>query len=76
MDDNSHMTFGKYGPKRGDHRILKNVPAGYILWLWDEALWNNPKPFFYELREYIKENYRHFLIEAPDYIPQHPPMTE
>lgn len=73
MEDHTHMTFGKYGPKSGDHRIMKDIPAGYLLWLWDNVLWNSNVPHHLEVKSYIQKVWRALLIDAPDYIPTHPP---
>lgn len=44
FSDQSHMPFGKYGPGKGDHRRLVDVPASYMLWLWEDAqLWDKEK---------------------------------
>lgn len=45
MNDNSIMPFGKYKGVK-----LANVPASYLLWLYD----NNK--CFGELKKYIEEN--------------------
>lgn len=42
--DESWMPFGKYGPEQGDHRRLSDLPASYLLWLWESAeFWNKEK---------------------------------
>jgi len=43
--DDSIMPFGKYKGRR-----LEDVPAGYLIWLYDNGLDRGP------LREYIEEN--------------------
>jgi len=45
MDDNSLMPFGKFKGVK-----LANVPAWYLLWLYNENKCNG------DLKEYIKEN--------------------
>ena len=45
MDDSSLMPFGKY---KGDKMI--NVPASYLLWLYNENKCNK------NVRDYIEEN--------------------
>lgn len=74
MDDNSHMTFGKYGPSKGDHRLMKDVPSSYLLWLWDNVLHNSKNPEHQSVKEYVLTNYRAIIMGAPDYIPINPPI--
>lgn len=45
LDDNSKMPFGVY---KG--RNMVNVPAAYLLWLWDE------KKYTKEVGVYIEDN--------------------
>lgn len=52
MDDNSIMPFGKYKGEK-----LANVPAGYLLWLFD-----NGKAYG-QLRDYIHENHDAIELE-------------
>jgi hypothetical protein len=73
MQDHEHMPFGKYGPQKGDHRIMKDIPASYLLWMWDNILWNTTQTNHLPVREYIRERFRVLLSECPDYIPAHPP---
>lgn len=73
MQDHDHMPFGKYGPAQGDHRILKDVPAKYLLWLWDNVLHNTTQTHHLGVREYVREHFRVLCSEVPDYIPEHPP---
>lgn len=75
MDDESHMTFGKYGPAKGDHRTMKDIPAQYLLWLWDNVLHNSTKPEHKEVKWYIEDAYKALLIDAPDYLPINPPKS-
>ncbi len=44
--DTSPMPFGKY---KGDK--MENVPASYLLWLYDNNKCNN------QVQDYIKDNY-------------------
>ena len=37
MKDTDQMPFGKYS-KHPDKRIMQDVPASYLLWLWNEGL--------------------------------------
>jgi len=45
LDNNSKMTFGVYKGRK-----MVNVPAAYLLWLWDE------KKYTKEVGVYIEEN--------------------
>lgn len=45
MDDNSIMPFGQHKGEK-----LANVPAGYLIWLYDN------KKLFGELKKYCEEN--------------------
>jgi uncharacterized protein (DUF3820 family) len=45
LDDNSKMPFGVYKGRK-----MVNVPAVYLLWLWDE------KKYTKEVGVYIEEN--------------------
>jgi len=55
MTENDYMPFGTYGPDKGDHRKLKDIPAGYLVWLYDsDFAWvNENHP---EVYNYIEEN--------------------
>jgi len=35
LTDDDPMPFGKYGPK-GENRLMKDVPAAYLAYLWVE----------------------------------------
>lgn len=34
LQDTDWMPFGKYGPKGNDCRMMQDVPASYLHWLW------------------------------------------
>jgi len=60
------MPFGK-------HKGIKmiDVPAQYLLWLWDNGVYAEPsKP----IHQYIKEVFSVLEIECKDYIVQHKPL--
>lgn len=38
LTDESQMPFGKYGPKQGDCRKLRDIPADYLLYLWEDGV--------------------------------------
>jgi len=70
MSDDYVMTFGKYN----GHKIGE-VPAGYLLWLWDNGMWddhvrgaaNDP------VRQYIIQHFHALETECPDRIITHRP---
>lgn len=65
MNDQSEMPFGKHKGKK-----LEDVPASYLLWLWDNGVWSdtgNP------LHNYIRGSFTALETEAKDYIVQHVP---
>jgi hypothetical protein len=57
------MPFGKYGPKQGDCRKMRDVPARYLLYLWDEGIWQESGP----VHDYIEKNFSALESDAPDY---------
>jgi Putative quorum-sensing-regulated virulence factor len=69
-DDAYEMTFGKY---RGTP--IGEVPAGYLLWLWDNGLWDShvrgaeADP----VRQYIIKHFAALETECPDMIVFHRP---
>lgn len=61
MTDEDKMPFGKHKGKR-----MADVPADYLLWLWDNGVHQEPgKP----VHGYIKENFKQLEKLAKDYIP-------
>lgn len=65
LTDTSPMPFGKY-----HGTPLQDVPASYLLWLWDNGIWQEKhKP----LHAYIRESWSALLQDCKDYIPQHKP---
>lgn len=70
LTDDSGMPFGKYGPKKGDHRRMRDVPASYLLWLWDDGIWQESGP----VHDYIEKNFSALETDAPDYIASHRPQ--
>lgn len=71
MTDESLMPFGQYGPKRNDHRKLCDVPARYLLWLWDDGVWQDRTGRNAPLHRYIAKNMKALEMDAPDYIVTH-----
>ena len=64
MTDNDKMPFGKYGPDKGDQRIMEKVPASYLHYLWTQDSFNRNS----QVGEYIKENMSFLKSEHPDGI--------
>ena len=51
MTDNDLMPWGKYKGKK-----MINVPASYLLWLWDEWGLQKSGELHRQLREYVRDN--------------------
>jgi hypothetical protein len=51
MNDKSVMPIGKYKGER-----MANVPAEYLLWMYENANLINRSHLYDELRDYIKSN--------------------
>ena len=51
---------------------MEDVPASYLLWLWEEGYWNKPG----ELHDYIAESFTALLMDAPDFIVKHKPVKK
>lgn len=65
MTDTDIMPFGKHKGKR-----MEDVPASYLLWLWDSGVWQEPhKP----IHAYIKDSWSALLHDCPDHDPLHKP---
>lgn len=65
MNDEILMNFGKHKGRR-----LGDVPAAYLLWLWDNGVWaeaENP------LHVYIVNTFSALEADAPDYLVKHQP---
>jgi Putative quorum-sensing-regulated virulence factor len=68
-EDSYEMTFGKY---RGTP--IGEVPAGYLLWLWDNGLWKEDKGYYADpVRQYIIKHFTALETECPDKIITHRP---
>lgn len=65
FDDDTPMPFGKHKGKR-----LEDVPASYLLWLWDDGWWQRAGE---PLGAYLADAFDALLIDAPDYDPKHKP---
>lgn len=60
LTDKSPMPFGKH---KGT--AMANVPASYLLWLWEQ--WNNSMPEGYaneSVKAYIKDNLDELEMEV------------
>lgn len=66
LTDQSPMPFGKH---KDDP--MEAVPAGYLLWLWDNGL--HRKTGVCPVAQYIEENWNALTKEASDYLPKNPP---
>lgn len=65
LHDDDEMLFGKH---KG--LPLSEVPADYLLWLWDAGVWaDKHKP----IHHYIKDNFNALIMDAPDFIVSHHP---
>lgn len=63
LTDSDPMPFGKYSKAPEGPRTMENVPADYLLWLWEEGVTN------FGVRQYIINNMATLLEECPDFIP-------
>lgn len=64
LTDESLMPFGKHAGTK-----LADVPAKYLLWLWDNGLHRETS----RLAAYIKDAFSALESEAKDYIVQNRP---
>ncbi len=68
LTDQSKMPFGKHKDKK-----LEDVPASYLLWLWEEGgKWNQPG----DLHDYIADCFTALTKECPNYIVTHTPKKK
>lgn len=65
LTDDSLMPFGKHKGKR-----LDQVPASYLLWLWDDGWWQRADE---PLGAYLADCFSALCEECPDYLPAHQP---
>jgi len=59
------MPFGKYSKPPDGPRAMDDVPACYLLWLWDENVSH------VDVRNYIAENFDTLLTQCPEYTILH-----
>ncbi len=64
LTDESAMPFGKHKGEK-----MENVPARYLLWLWEDGHWSKPAP----LHDYIAESFSALSQESRDFIVTHFP---
>ncbi len=63
------MTFGKYSGT-----AIDKVPASYLLWLWNNGMWQESRGFRHDpVRNYILKYFNHLETECPDIIVDHRP---
>lgn len=65
MDDSTPMPFGTHKGKP-----MEDVPARYLLWLWEDSIWNEPER---PLHHYIKTSFSALEQECKDFIITHRP---
>lgn len=73
LTDESWMPYGKFGPRNGDPRKMKNVPSGYLIALWDkeDGLWRKPHD---AVHVYIKESWSVLYADVRHIVDiEHPP---
>ncbi len=63
LTDNDLMPFGKFSKPPDGPRKMEDVPASYLLWLWDEGVTN------FGVKKYIENNLETLKQECPDWIP-------
>lgn len=63
LTDTDPMPFGKYGPSQGDPRLMQDVPATYLHWLWHNSTASDAR-----VRDYIKRNLNALRMENTDLI--------
>jgi len=64
LTDDDPMPFGKYGPPpKGQGKKMKDVPASYLLWLYDEGTKHKG------VHGYIEANLDCLQQECPGWIP-------
>jgi uncharacterized protein (DUF3820 family) len=73
LTDSDTMPWGKYGPTKGDHRKLEDIPSEYLLWLWDNGVYRDKAGQNAPLHNYIKESFSALEKDAPDFIVTHRP---
>lgn len=64
LTDQSPMPFGTHKDKK-----MEDVPADYLLWLWDNGAHGVLGP----VHDYIRENFSALETECPDRIIEHRP---
>jgi hypothetical protein len=74
LTDDDPMPFGKYA---SPPTKMRDVPASYLLWLWDNGLWRDESNAGGinrgGVRQYIIERFHALETECPDTIIEHRP---
>lgn len=65
LTDSDWMPFGKYGPKKGDPRVMCDVPASYFHFLWNNG---NMRGETSPVANYIRESLEALKDEDSDLI--------
>lgn len=65
LTDTSPMPFGKYGPDKGNPRLMQDVPAWYLHWLWCNGLEHDQES---NVAAYIRKNLDTLKDESRDRI--------
>lgn len=65
LEDTDMMPFGKYGPDKGDPRMMQDVPASYLHWLWTNGKENDR---LCPVADYIRRNLHALEKDHPDGI--------
>lgn len=66
LEDDSWMPFGKYGPDKGDHRQMANIPPSYLLYLKDLFAGKKNGPIQQEVLLYVYRNQEALEKELED----------
>jgi hypothetical protein len=73
LTDKDLMPIGK----KYKHVPMEKVPAGYLLFMWDDTgLWDRMSLYseeYFAVHDYIKENFTVLVTECKDRIVKHLP---
>lgn len=68
LTDDDVMPFGKH---KGE--LVNDVPASYLLWLWDNGVHEDDSENMLPLKNYIINNWDEIRGNAPNTVPLHHP---